>query len=490
VTPTIPSAPSSPAPATASDQPPTSGLEQYVLNKRQTYVWDSVEANEVLYGGAKGGGKSFLIRFLFCIWCAATPGLQCYIFRRLYPDLWGNHMEGPSSFHVMLAKMTNLGRCAVVGREVRWDHGARIFLNHLQLDKHVLKYQGREIHVLGLDEATQFSEFQIRYLFGSVRLGNFLPTGPFAQRFPCIIYGANPGGVSHGFIKERFIDSQPPYQIVQRDEPGEKAFRRQFIPARAEDNPELLRNDPLYLDRLEAMGDKMLVKAMREGDWSVIAGGMFADFRKTMGSEPWHVREPFAIPYGWEVWRGGDDGYVSPASCHWLTRDPDSGTYYVIDELYMTGLLPGEYATRVLARDKEIPRAATNGEAEYNDEPMQGLMDSAAFAETGQAIISRGNQMNVLGTKWRPVEKWPGSRKDRVKNLHRLLAPNPQKPSEPGIVFFTTCPNAVRTIPALMRSERDPEDIDDSGEDHAFDSVTYGLQWKKMSMRRVRVGGF
>jgi len=74
-----------------------------------------------------------------------------------------------------------------------------------------------------------------------------------------------------------------------------------------------------------------------------------------------------------------------------------------------------------------------------------------------------------------------------------LLAPNPKSPdntpSQPGIVFFSVCRNAIRTIPALQRSERDNEDIDDAGETHSFDSCTYALQYKKPISKRVRLGG-
>jgi hypothetical protein len=85
------------------------------------------------------------------------------------------------------------------------------------------------------------------------------------------------------------------------------------------------------------------------------------------------------------------------------------------------------------------------------------------------------------------------SRIARIKNFHQLLAPNPKlagsAPSTPGIVFFSTCRNAIRTIPSLQRSERDSEDIDSEGEAHAFDSVTYALQYKKTWSGMVRVVG-
>jgi hypothetical protein len=42
----------------------------------------------------------------------------------------------------------------------------------------------------------------------------------------------------------------------------------------------------------------------------------------------------------------------------------------------------------------------------------------------------------------------------------------------------------------LQRSERDSKDIDDAGEIHAFDGVTYGLQYKRTVSRMVMAGGY
>jgi len=204
--------------------------------------------------------------------------------------------------------------------------------------------------------------------------------------------------------------------------------------------------------------------------------------------------DPFEIPVDWPLWRGADDGFANPFSCHWLTQNPESKTYYVIDELYGTQMLATEIAQRVKEKDFGIVLTDQRGGTYYNNRILKGMLDSAAFSNTGQAEITRGDQMNALGCKWIPVEKFPGSRIARIKNFHQLLAPNPKSPgntpSQPGIVFFSVCRHAIRTIPALQRSDQDSEDIDSEGESHAFDSVTYALAYKKVSSgRMVRVGG-
>ncbi len=438
----------------------------YRLHPQQSLAFES-PANEILFGGAKGGGKSFLLRYAFCLWAMWAPRLRLFLFRRIWDDLRQNHLEGETGFPAMLDRLISKGVCTVVSHEVRFNNGSRIFLNHMQLERHVTKYQGQAMHVIGFDEMTQFTEMQMRYLYGSSRLGGWIPPKWMEGWFPRIIGGANPGGVSHSYVKRGFID-QGPYVIVKQDSDNGNMCR-QFIPARAEDNPTLLQNDPLYLERLGGMGSPELVRAMREGDWEVVSGSMFGYiWRKSR-----HVLERgFAIPAKWDIWRGGDDGFSSPAAVYWITQSSDTGTFYVIAELYEKGLLPEEFVDKMHARDYSI-RVDTGHEVVENDAEVTGIMDSASFSDTGTGKESRGRQMNRLGAGWTPVEKAKGSRVMRVQMMHKVLAPNPRMPKDkfgvhlPGIRFIPSCLAAIETIPTLQVSRNNPEDIDDPN-DHCF----------------------
>ncbi len=82
------------------------------LHKRQLDVLNST-ANEILYGGAAGGGKSFLLRALAVALCYDIKGLQVYLFRRTYPDLIANHMNGYMSFPEMLAPFIGTGQASI-----------------------------------------------------------------------------------------------------------------------------------------------------------------------------------------------------------------------------------------------------------------------------------------------------------------------------------------------------------------------------------------
>lgn len=438
-------------------------------------------AEEILYGGAAGGGKSHLMRAAATIYCTSVPGLNAYFFRRFFPDLVKNHMEGPGSFHMLLAPLVNSGHVEIVQKEIRFWNGSRIFLNHMNHEKDLPRFQGSEIHALFMDELTHFTESMYRYLRGRMRLGGLKIPDHLAGKFPRMMAGTNPGGVGHVWVKRTFVKAGAYH--IKRSSDEEGGMRRVFVPARAVDNPSLLANDPRYLQRLEGLGDPVLVKAMRDGDWNIVAGAVYG----YVWRQERHVCRPFRIPRGWKIWRGADDGFAAPAAVYWFTQNPNTKTVYVVAELYEAKMLPETMAAKI----KRIDSRIIMGDGKPYGEPIKGILDSAAFADTGQQnAIPRGKVMNAHGCRFKPCEKWPGSRVDRVKHLHRLLAKNPLCPKGgPGLVFFDTCENAIETIPALPRDPHDIEDVDTDAEDHPFDAVTYGLMWKQPLHKKTDIGG-
>ena len=471
------------------------GTIQYPVFPKQALALES-EATEQFFGGAAGGGKSHLLRIAGIRWCLQIPGLQVFLFRRLYADLKANHMEGAAGFPALLGPWVEKRLCHIIQGEIQFYNGSKIYLRHCLNENSLLKYQGAEIHLLLFDELTHFTEAMYRYLRGRCRVIGVKIPAHFQHLFPRILSAANPGGVGHGWVKKTFVD--PGEMIIHKASAQEGGRLRQFIPSRVVDNPALMLSDPTYLDRLEGLGDRNLVRAMKEGDWDVVAGAMFGDVWRRFNDQgvPWHVIPGFDIPAGWDLWRGADDGYAAPAACYWFTQDPDTKTIYVIDELYRAGMLPEAFAEEVKKRDRAIVCRAPTGELYENPTILRGMIDAAAFANTGQQdskgerVLARGDAMNRLGCNWTPVDKGPGSRIQRVQDLHRLLAPNPMDVrGRPGIQFFARCTEAIRTIPTIPRDKKNIEDIDTDAEDHPFDGVTYGTKWKRSYARLVPLAG-
>jgi hypothetical protein len=459
------------------------------LHPKQRIAFQS-HATEILYGGAAGGGKSHLMRRAAITWCKWIPNLQVYLFRREFSDLFKNHMESAGGFPAMLADEIKSREVRIVDKEIRFRNGAKIHLCHCQHEKDVYGYQGAEIHVLMIDELTQWTRTMYAFLRSRVRLGGLRVPAWLKAVFPRILASANPGGVGHNWVKAAFVDLAPEQQCTTMP-PAEGGMVRQFIRARLEDNPTMTENDPAYEGRLEGLGDPSLVRAMRQGDWDIVAGGFFDD----LWTRDRHVLAPFPIPSSWRVDRSFDWGSAKPFSVGWWAESDGTrvevapgrfrtfprGSLIRIAEWYGcngmpdTGLrLPSsEVAKGVKAREAQLFVRGPRGER-LPARVLPGAADSAIYDVDDQASQSVGTTMATHGVTWVEADKRPGSRKNGWERLRELLKAAAQdRPEEPGLWVFDTCTEFIRTVPVLPRDPKKPDDVLTTAEDHIGDETRY-----------------
>ncbi len=440
------------------------------------------EATEVLYGGAAGGGKSYLMRAAAILWCTAIPGLQVYLFRRIRDDLVKNHMEGPKGFRALLAGLQNEGWVDIVEDEIRFWNGSKIYLCHCKDAKDVYKYQGAEIHVLIIDELTHFLETMYRFLRNRVRMVGITPPEEYKGKFPRILCGANPGNIGHLFVKQTFIDHAAPYE-TKRAEDEEGGMLRQFIPAQLDDNPSMEQDDPGYEKRLQGLGSKALVKAMRFGDWNVVEGAFFDGWNTAE-----HTLKPFPIPREWLRFRSMDWGFATPFSIGWWAVCPEDhwqeypdGTgrfiqkgaivryrewYGCPDGKQNVGLrlTSEQVADGIKERDKlDTDRGA---KIEY------GVIDPAAFAHTnGPSVAER---MLARGVSFRRGDNTRVSQdKGKLGGWDMVRARLNGENGLPMMLVFDTCSHFIRTLPVLQHDPDRAEDLNTDQEDHAADDCRY-----------------
>jgi hypothetical protein len=455
------------------------------LHAKQTVAYES-PAKEILYGGAAGGGKSHLFRVAAISWCAQVPGLQVYLFRRLFDDLYKNHMEGPTGFPALLAEWMNAGHCKINLSKnfIEFWNGSKIHLCHLQHEKDVLKYQGAEIHVLMMDELTHFSAKMYRYLRGRLRLGGLSVPAALRGMFPRIICGSNPGGPGHNWVKAGWVDAAPPLAVWQTDK-KEGGLTRQYIPARLDDNPTLQENDPDYLDRLEGLGNDALIKAMRDGDWNIVAGGALDDVWSDRVIVP-----RFQVPASWYIDRSFDWGSAHPFSVGWWaeadgteatlpdgsTWCPPRGSLILSGEWYGSRapneglkMSPRDVARGILEREKAMVDAK-----HLPRSPRPGPADNAISAVSQPGTPTIAEEMEREGVRWEKSDKAPGSRKIGLELMRsRLREAGRNVPEKPGLYFMEHCRAAISHLPVLPRDPKDPDDVDTSAEDHDYDMTRY-----------------
>lgn len=441
------------------------------LHAKQTIAFQS-KATEILYGGAAGGGKSHLMRAAFITWCAMIAGLQVYLFRRVSKDLMSNHMEGPNGFRNFMSPWVKSGHVRIVDNEIRFWNTSKIFLSHCQHEKNMYDYDGVEIHVLGIDELTHFTDRIYRFLRGRVRAVGLPPIPKELEGcFPRILCGTNPGNIGHLWVKKSFIDGCDPLEVRQMDD-SEGGMLRQFIPALLEDNPSMMEDDPTYEAKLQGLGSEALVKAKRYGDWNIVEGAYFDCWDASK-----HILKPFPIPSHWMRFRSFDWGSAKPFSVGWycisdgyLTKENvyiPPGAMIKYKEWY--GCDPKKEDTGL----KMIVEDVADGiiDRDSGDNIAYSVADPAIFAEDGgpsmssrfasrDVFFSRADnkRVAVLGA----IGGWDQMR-SRLKGVD----------DRPMLFFFSNCKDSIRTIPALQHDPKKPEDLDTTMEDHAADETRY-----------------
>lgn len=433
-------------------------------------------ATEILYGGAVGGGKSFLMRAAAVMWCGMIPGLQVYLFRRLRDDLVKNHIEGPKGLRMLLAPWAQTGLVDMVEDEIRFWNGSKIYLCHCKDEKDRFKYLGAEIHVLLIDELTTFSETIYRFLRSRVRMVGVKVPESLAGAFPRIVCGSNPGNVGHQWVKAAFIDARSPLEIEQMP-PDEGEMLRQYIPAKLEDNPSMAEDDPGYAGKVSGLGNPELVRAMRDGDWNVVAGAFFPEI-----STDKHVVVPRSLPAYWMRFRSFDWGSARPFSVGWwavsdgeLAEFP-RGSLIRYREWYgaqrdsagrtipNTGLrmTAEEVADGIIERER--------GDISGN-RVMAGVADPSIFAEDGGPSIA--DRMSARKVFWRPADNSRVGRNGAMGGWDQVRARLKGDGERPALYVFSTCLDWIRTVPALQHDEGRPEDVFTESEDHVGDETRY-----------------
>ena len=284
--------------------------------------------DEALYGGAAGGGKSDCA-LAEALRQVEIPYYRGLILRKTYPQLT-ELMDRSTEIYRRAYKKAKFNESKHVWT---FPSGAKIYFGSMQHTKDRVNYQGKRYDFIDFDELTQFLWDEYSYLFSRNR-----PNGPGTR---CYMRAqANPGGVGHGWVKERFITAGKPMetiweQVKVRYPDGREETRwksRIFVPSSVFDNKILLENDPDYITRLASMPEQER-NALLYGNWDTFSGQVFTEWRND--SEHYadrintHVISPFKVPDSWTIWCGLDWGYSRPFSVGWYAVDHDLSLIHI-----------------------------------------------------------------------------------------------------------------------------------------------------------------
>lgn len=432
---------------------------------------------EVLFGGAKGPGKTA------CLVAEAArdihiPKYRGVLIRRTFPRL----QEVQDRCYDLYPKHGGI----YISTEHRWafPSGARIAIGHCQHEEDKRNYHGKEFHFLGFDELTEFEHSQYTFIVANVRKSS----EGLRLRIRCT---TNPGGIGHVWVKERFVDlCKPKKQIDYLGGDGvvrkmwvpeyfidpKTLQSRCFVPATVEDNPSIMLYDPEYVQRLEDLSeiDKM---RLRFGIWDAFEGQVFTELSPRI-----HGCDPFDIPPDWERFMCLDWGYSRPFSIGWYAVDFD-GFLWKYREWYGCKdadkiPFPPESANKGLKLTaKEVARGIWEREKERI---KYRVADPACWNQQIRKDKTLGPSVaEDMGAEGIHLLKADNNRLLGKLQFHeRLRLEESEKEGEEGrpqFVVFHTCKHFWRTVPQLREDPKNPEDVDTNGEDHCYDETRYAM---------------
>ena len=393
------------------------------------------------------------------------PGIKTMIIRKTYPELTENHIN-PMCEMLKCHHPNKNERIASYNdskKNINFPNGSRILFRYCDNAKDAERFQGTEVDVLFIDEATHQSEEKMKKLTACVRGVN---------GFPKRIYlTCNPGGEGHGWVKRLFIDKA--YQ--DNENPDDYMFIQSLVT----DNKALMESNPDYIKQLEALPPR-LRKMWLDGDWQFYDGQYFEEFKDDpdhYNDRQWtHVINPFEIPDGWKIYRSFDWGYNKPFSCMWFAVDYDGVVYHIL-EFY--GCVKGSPNEGIKWTPPQVFAEIHRIETEHpwlKGKQIMGIADPAIWdAETGESIADTAAKHQVFFSKGdhQRIAGW--------MQCHYRLAFDEN--GFPMFYVFKNCEHFIRTIPLLQYDDHKVEDIDTDGEDHIADAWRYFLMSRPIKPR-------
>ncbi len=451
------------------------------LPSQETFLDALYNKEYILFGGAAGPGKSYALRWgavELLLWWASHGhrNVRVGLFCEDYPTLKDRHI---SRIHSGMVNRTDLPY------EEAAEQGLLVpefpaWLGNLKETKaeglcYFLKpqYGGGFIALRNLDDPEKYASSEFAAIFVDELTKNLRKTFDdlrFRKRWPGIAHspfaaGANPGSIGHAWVKQLWIDRD-----FSGDNERLKPDSFLFIPARVDENIHQPRS---YIDTLNSLPDAMR-RAMKDGDWSIFEGQVFAEWRTHL-----HVIDPFPIPKDWTRWRAVDYGYSAPFCCLWFARSPDKKRLVAYRELYQTELQASDQAKAIRLASGQERIWITAADPSMWQNRGHGKGDTlAAEYEMAGVTLSRANNDRLAGLNachealaWKEIGG-------------RLVQP-------PRFQVFSTCPNFIRTVPALPYDKIRVEDVDTNAEDHPYDTWRYGVmaddvqEWKRPQAEEV-----
>jgi len=422
-------------------------------------------ARETLFGGSRGGGKTFAVIIDWLVHSEAFErDAKGIVLRRSLVEL-DDFIETAKDVLEAAGHRWLEQKKSFVSPK-----GAVLRCRYLDNDKDAALYQGHQYTRVYVEEVGNFpNEPPIRKMLATLRS---------AKGIPCHLKAtANPGGAGHSWVKARYIDPAPPYTPFSQD--GGKTYRV-YIPARLTDNPHLMENDPGYIDMIKQAGNAELVRAWLDGDWDVVVGQYFTEFSREK-----HIIPTVKLPLSWTVrYRSQDWGSSRPFAVYWqavadgnplpgVDRRIPRGALVYYRELYGWNGSANQGCRYTAAKvGQTIVQAELDDRNIIEDNNGLNKIDPSTFATNGGPSIAE--EQARQGAWFTRADNRRTAQGGALAGWDQIRKRLTGEDGVPMIYFMENCIHLIRTLPILPADSTQMDDVDSDAEDHAADAVRYG----------------
>lgn len=474
-------------------------LEQYIVELDNLI-------HEAVYGGARGGGKSYADSGEAGMLANIFPGIKVGIFRQTLGAL--NDSITDKLLNMLPKKLKdkkNGWKYQKKDNHILYQHNDSVIkLNYCENYQDALKYRGREYDIIIVDEECDLDNKTVNFLKSTLRTAKFIK---FEDGTPCrypighknryfidkdgnvtkklnvvnypSFYRASVNPEGPGFIRVRDTYVYPTdygKKVVEEKltkNNGQVVIRRKaFIQALMIDNQYL--NDD-YEFQFKDMTKEERAKNV-DGNWDVSDTNFFRKFRESIhtfenvedlltNEQKSYVKDGFEFPEYFEcygaldwgfypdyaalgIWFMGDDLVVKRFEFIWQNKAINQASLYILElqEKY-------NFKMKALAIPHDMAKKGEN------------------YQNTKGEIIGFTKE-NVLNHYGIPTVVTTGRREDGWDKVHQLQAERNEDGS-PLVRYHKSC---IKTISGYQTLSRDPikyKDIRDGQEDHCADSDRY-----------------
>jgi len=196
------------------------------------------------------------------------------------------------------------------------------------------------------------------------------------------------------------------------------------------------------------------------GEYGLPGGVYFDEFRRDI-----HVIRPFDIPEHWTRFRAMDYGFDMLA-VGWFAVDPQS-RLILYRELYEPGHTVSKAAKRIIemSGNEHYDYTACSPDL-WGRNHETGIPEAETLVGAGITGLVKADNRRVTG--WRHLREYIS-----VYEVPSDLGPR----KTANLVIFDCCPNVIRTLSAITKDIRNPEDASDQPHEvtHAPEMVRYGV---------------